>query len=318
VLLATAAVAIAVIPAGSAAYAADPITPVAPISPIGASFDPIAPIDPLDADEPENQAGPQAPRAPRAPQSPSLDGVTDVQTRIAEITGMIGGLLGRLNSFGVSDGAFDGPAANAALDALQDGRETLAGPVDAPQVEVGTDGCPTSAPEGSLRDGAQDIGVAQLCADSVAQAATPEAAKAITWAFAQLGAPYACGGVGRMNPYRFDCSSLVTRAYSEGAGLNTATDTYAPSTRDLLPWGGVKLADWAVEVGAASVRPGDLLVYRTCTKEPCSYQHVTMALADGYMLHTNRCGDVAHVTRSWGTGEGSKFAVARRVDPAKA
>jgi len=44
-----------------------------------------------------------------------------------------------------------------------------------------------------------------------------------------------------------------------------------------------------------------------------------MLLAHGYMVHTNRCGDVAHVTRFWGFSPGfASFLGARRVDASKA
>jgi len=39
-----------------------------------------------------------------------------------------------------------------------------------------------------------------------------------------------------------------------------------------------------------------------------------MYIGNGYMLHTNACGDVAHVSSFWGTGNGhSGFLVVRRV-----
>lgn len=182
-----------------------------------------------------------------------------------------------------------------------------------PQVEVGPDGCPVEVPAGTLRDGAEAIGVAALCQQSVLLAATPQAAKAIKWAFSRLGAPYACKGVGRLEPFRFDCSSLVSRAYSEGAGVPVASREYAPSTRNMMPWDGVRLDPHYEEVPSAMVMPGDLILTRSCTQEPCAYQHVTMALANGYILHTNRCGDVAHVSANPGYGPGSNFVVARRV-----
>ena len=75
------------------------------------------------------------------------------------------------------------------------------------------------------------------------------------------------------------------------------------------------MASWLQEVPTDQARPGDLLLYRTCSQEPCAYQHVALMLADGLMLHTNRCGDVAHVTGSRGTDPESGFAGARRVMP---
>lgn len=184
------------------------------------------------------------------------------------------------------------------------------------QTLIGDDGCPTAVPLNTLRNGAEGWDVHELCARSVAAAATPEAALAIKYAFRALGAPYACGGVGRSLPFRYDCSSLVSRAYAEGAGLNTAGDGWAPSTRDLVPWDGVKLAPWAGYVAPENARPGDMVLYDT---GGATYRHVVMLLSDGYMLHTNACGDVAKVEPFWGFGtDHATFLVARRVIPSMA
>ena len=181
-----------------------------------------------------------------------------------------------------------------------------------PQTLITAAGCPKTVPAGTLRDGSATVTAFTLCRDSVKAAATPQAALAIQAAFRMLGAPYACKGVGRMDPFRFDCSSLVSRAYYLGAGLETAGASWAPSTRDMVPWDGVALAGWASYVAPAFVRPGDLVLYDT---GGAAYRHVVMYLADGYMLHTNSCGDVAHVSSfsGFGISPGHAFLVARRV-----
>jgi cell wall-associated NlpC family hydrolase len=192
----------------------------------------------------------------------------------------------------------------------------------APQVAVGSEGCPTLDVPATLRDGSEGIGAAALCRYAVKRAATPQAALAITWAFQHLGAAYACGGVGRMLPFRADCSSFVSRAYAEGAGLNTAGDTWAPSTRNMVPWDGVALDPHYAYVATKALRPGDLVLYDTCPQGGCPYKHVVMYLgAPGggtpWMLHTNSCGDVAKVEQFWGfpTTGSHTFLVARRVLP---
>lgn len=192
----------------------------------------------------------------------------------------------------------------------------------APQVAVGPEGCPTVDVPATLRDGAEGIGAAKLCRYAVKRAATPQAALAITWAFQHLGAAYACGGVGRMLAFRADCSSFVSRAYAEGAGLNTAGATWAPSTRNMVPWDGVALDPHYAFVTAEALRPGDLVLYDTCPQGGCPYKHVVMYLgAPGggtpWMLHTNSCGDVAKVEQFWGfpTMGSHTFLVARRVLP---
>lgn len=185
-------------------------------------------------------------------------------------------------------------------------------PVSGPQTVVNSEGCPTEAPVGTVRVGHD---VFDLCKESVEQAATPSAALAIIEAFSNLGTPYACGGVGRLDKGIFDCSSLVTRAYSDGAGLGVASEGYAPSTRSMMPWDGYGLSSWFSYVSPQDTRPGDLVLQRTCTEKPCTSQHVVMLLARGTQLHTNACGDVAHIKYFDGF-ESENFVVSRRVLPA--
>jgi cell wall-associated NlpC family hydrolase len=189
-----------------------------------------------------------------------------------------------------------------------------------PQVAVGPDGCPTGDVTATLRGGAETFGAAELCRKAVAQAATPQAALAITWAFQHLGASYACGGAGRLLPFRADCSSFVSRSYYEGAGLGTAGIGWAPSTRDMVPWDGVALDPHYAFVAPTGLRPGDLVLYDTCPQGGCAYKHVVMYLGspDGgktyFMAHTNSCGDIAKVEPFWGfPTSGHPFLVARRV-----
>lgn len=204
--------------------------------------------------------------------------------------------------------------ADATLASTETALRALVGPDFKHQLTVGPDGCPTSAPEGTLRGTAATIDVAVLCARSVALAPTPEAALAVKYAFRALGAAYACDGIGRDLPMRYDCSSLVARAYAEGAGLLTATETWIPTTRNLLPWDGASQAPWARTLEAVDVLPGDLVLYDTAH---LASRHVVMVLADGYMLHVAECGDVANVTDAWGQkdGDGYLYLGTRRIDP---
>ncbi|MFM7145299.1 MAG: C40 family peptidase [Actinomycetales bacterium] len=181
-----------------------------------------------------------------------------------------------------------------------------------PQTIVGADGCPIDAPDATLRGGAQELGVSELCRLSVARAPTPQAALAIKYALGQLGAPYACRGVGRLDPFRFDCSSFVARAYADGAGVPLTREGWAPSTRNMVPWDGIALDRHYALLPPGDLAPGDLVLYDT---GGATYRHVVMVLADGYMVHTNACGDVLHVDRFWGIDGATKgqFLVARRV-----
>lgn len=147
------------------------------------------------------------------------------------------------------------------------------------QQEVGPDGCPASAPANTLRAGSASLGVAELCANSVAQAPTPEAAVAIKYQLNHLGQPYSQPN--RMKDNWYDCSSLAMRSYSS-AGLGVLVGGWAPNTA------AIRASKWAERISLEQTLPGDL-VYP-------SPGHVATKLSDGYIVHTNRPGDVSHVT----------------------
>lgn len=185
-----------------------------------------------------------------------------------------------------------------------------------PQTVVSKSGCPSAVLDGTVPAG---IDVKKLCTRAVKQAASPQAAQAIKWALIRLGAPYACEGIGRLAPWRYDCSSYVSRAYAEGAGLGTAGDGWAPSTRNMVPWDGASLDPHYAPIPPQAIRPGDLVLYDTCPAgEVCAYRHVVMylgALEPGgvpMMAHTNQCGGVAHVEPFIGT-DAANFLGVRRV-----
>ena len=190
--------------------------------------------------------------------------------------------------------------------------------------EVGPDGCATSVPAGTVPEG---VDIQYLCRTAVNDAATPQAQLAVQWALIHLGAPYACEGVGRLNDWVFDCSSYVSRAYAEGAGLDTAGADWAPTTRNMLPWGGASLDAHYEVIEPQDLAPGDLVLYDTCTAEEkdegeCNYRHVVMYLGEQapgtgpLMAHTNACGEVSRVVPFTGT-DASNFLGARRVVASK-
>lgn len=146
--------------------------------------------------------------------------------------------------------------------------------------EVGPDGCPTTAPENTLRAGSATLGIYQLCVDSVEQAASPAAARAVKFELSNLGVPYSQPN--RMQDGYFDCSSFAMRAYTAG-GLDLLVNGWAPNTA------AIRASSWAEPISLADAKPGDL-VFPTAG-------HVAMVLADGYMSHTNRPGDVSHVKK---------------------
>ena len=211
------------------------------------------------------------------------------------------------------------------LTALTTGRKKLAKDqkelqrlvsVAAPQTVVSKDGCPKAVLEGTVP---VDVLVKRLCENAIKNAPTPQAAVAIKWALIRLGAPYACEGIGRLEPWRYDCSSYVSRAYSEGAGLGTAGKTWAPSTRNMVPWDGVPLDQHYAPIPPTELKPGDLVLYDTCPAgETCAYRHVVMYLGPmekggvPMMAHPNGCGLVAHVEPFYGT-DVPNFLGVRRV-----
>jgi cell wall-associated NlpC family hydrolase len=161
------------------------------------------------------------------------------------------------------------------------------------QVTVGPDGCPTDAPANTLRSGAAQIGVHKLCVESVRDARSPEAAMAIKYALTHLGYPY-CECAKRNDPGYYDCSSFVSRAYRDGFTVGTYHQPGAiPNLyKGNAPTTGVlRDVPWTHQISLSQAMPGDLV-------EPHS-GHVSMLLADGYKVHTNRTGDVSHVERAY-------------------
>lgn len=153
--------------------------------------------------------------------------------------------------------------------------------VQAGQTSVSTNGCPTSAPPGTLLDGAPSL--ATLCAQSVSQARSPQAAHAIIYALDHLGATYSQPL--RNAPGYYDCSSLVSRAY-EASGVPLApAGKNAPTTYTIAN------ASWAIRESLASAKPGDL-------EEPTP-DHVVMLLADGYVVQAPFTGQPVDVVSNW-------------------
>lgn len=184
----------------------------------------------------------------------------------------------------------------------------------APGKRVDRKGCPLVTVPGVVPEG---VDLARLCSQAVAQAATPQGKRAVAWALAHLGAPYACDGTTRMAAYRFDCSSYVSRAYAEGAGTRLLVDGWAPTTHTMQPWGGASRHPAFRPIRPQSLAPGDLVLYRTCEGPDCLTQHVVMYLGvhngKKLMAHTNLCGGVSRVTAFWGTGSEHSYMGARRV-----
>lgn len=168
------------------------------------------------------------------------------------------------------------------------------------QTQVGPEGCPTSVPPRTLRDGADGIGAFELCISSVASAATPQAAEAVKFVFVNLGVPYS--RTDRMGDGYFDCSSYVMRAYA-AAGVPTLQDGWAPSTHTIAPYPGHASYPWLETVAYSDAQPGDLLLRPSSPSRGDGGGHVAMLIASGFMIHTAATGDVSHVARAYGDSE---------------
>jgi cell wall-associated NlpC family hydrolase len=140
-----------------------------------------------------------------------------------------------------------------------------------------------------LRGGSDALGFKQLCVNSVAQAPTPEAARAIIFAFKNLGGIY---DTTRRNRERFDCSGYVSKAYEYAGVLMHADDGTNQNyftTHRLLPHSWGTRPDWVMPVDPLVMQPGDLMFPQA--------GHVVMVLSDGYIAHSPGTGDVNHVTK---------------------
>jgi hypothetical protein len=161
------------------------------------------------------------------------------------------------------------------------------------QTEVGPDGCPISAPPRGVQT-RTEIDLNDVCARSVAEARTPEAARAIKYALTHLGNPYS-------QPKRnlegfYDCSSFYSRAFEEtGTPVNSRGNGNWP----LVTWhftgtDGFQLKPFLIPIDPDEARAGDALL-------TASVGHVVMALVDGLMAEAPRDGEVTRVTERWFT-----------------
>ncbi len=154
-------------------------------------------------------------------------------------------------------------------------------------------GCPTVVPDAALV-GLTGVDITAVCQQARAQATTPRAAAAIAWAFSRLGSPYACKGAGREGDFRYDCSSLVGRAYEAGAGVATRAGAYLPTTATMLAVGH---PTWQ-ELDPAALAPGDLALYDTCPRPAVE------AAADGDVTARTDAADPAAAAATATTATG--------------
>jgi cell wall-associated NlpC family hydrolase len=148
--------------------------------------------------------------------------------------------------------------------------------------------CAVNAPAGTLRGGSAGFGAQRICEESVTRAPTPQAAGAIVFMFHNLGTPYTV--TQRQTPGFFDCSSYIMSAY-QAAGVPVAQRGILPSSHSIAPHSGFGSYSWLKTVTAKKALPGDIYAW----VPPAHTGHVALKLWGGFMIHTARTGDVAHI-----------------------
>lgn len=125
--------------------------------------------------------------------------------------------------------------------------------------------CPTVAPPGTIVPAGVDVRVA--CETAETMAPTPEAAAAIRYAFGNLGARYSQSDRYAMNPPKFDCTSLISRAYdAAGAWIIRGDNTFRWGAGGVFGWTGSYLPQYyegsnLTRVASFSqLQPGDVII----------------------------------------------------------
>jgi hypothetical protein len=118
-------------------------------------------------------------------------------------------------------------------------------------------------------------------------APTAAAAKAITFALAQIGKPYVWGATG---PNAFDCSGLMLRAYQAG-GIN-------------LPRVSVDQFHAGALLPVRDAQPGDLMFLAYDPDNPATIHHVFMYLGNNRIVEAPEPGIPVHeIAMPWNSRE---------------
>ena len=150
-----------------------------------------------------------------------------------------------------------------------------------------------------------------LCEDSVKQAPTPEAAKAIMWMMDKIGKWQYTMSSDRNAVGWADCSSYIARGYMETSGLDMQSGGNAWATPSFNDRQTPKIA-------VKDIKPGDVLV---------NSHHIVMAVAWGLVMHIYTYPDPPSITapnftpgatyQSMADGVGDDPYTPRRIDPTK-
>lgn len=213
------------------------------------------------------------------------DGHIPIDQRGVEYAIFLGGLSKPFDSAGQIYGSLREASGSS-------GGSTGGGGNDNPQTEVDAEGCPTEPgplPQ-ALSNGSDEIGINELCKRAIEGARNPETAEALKWAFQQVGvAKYSQPR--RMENGFADCSSLVTRAYKEGAGVDLYEDgANAWSTQTFRG----NMQSTAPTIPQKEMMPGDYWMQDT--------GHVTFWLTDGYVLSASSSAGVIRIQKNWTGG----------------
>ena len=177
--------------------------------------------------------------------------------------------------------------------------------------------CPATAPPGALTGGADLVGVYQLCTQSVKQARSPSAARAIVWAFNHLGAPYIDGGVpiDVENYNGFNCANYIARAYYWGARISGfLTLPWTPAYATPPPF----LRDVGVEHRAGDIN----LMWRSevgIAGSGGQAGHAQLFIADGWVIQSGGTAGLTNVApypNGWPGWQEQHFSVDTAVPPA--
>jgi len=128
-------------------------------------------------------------------------------------------------------------------------------------------------------------------------APTPQHTEALLQAIITLDTDYRYGGSTLANG--FDCSGLVAHVFKSAWGLE-------------LPHNARAQSEFGTPIGAADLRPGDLVFYNTLNRP---YSHVGIYLGEGKFIHAPKTGARVRIEslrkRYWA----ARFNGARRMQP---
>lgn len=235
-------------------------------------------------------------------------GNAPVAQQAVEYATFLGGIVAPFDTAGVLMGSIaEAPTGSAVTGAPSSMSPGLA---SGGQTSIDSADCPSDdvpIPAQSMEGGSYEFGMKKLCENSVAQARSPEAAIAVKWMLNRVGRVW-YSQPQRMAEDKADCSSSISRAYQEGAGLKLYPEGgNAWVTWTFLGGGGpgIPRPDGVIDVPTSELRPGDAYLPHD--------GHVVMVLSDGFIVHASQDGTPIKVQKFY---HGALDA-GRAIDPDK-